>query len=96
MDNRVNGSCQLGLIGTLVVMEGLLSADNALVLVSKYGLYLWEAFILIAVIAIKMFLSTFEIHIGHGVFSAILAIIFGYTNGLHYYRKKYHHVTANM
>jgi YkoY family integral membrane protein len=82
-----------GILGVLM-MRGV--AGVFLRLIMKIPELESAAFILIAVISIKMFLSIYEIHIGHGLFFAILAVIFGYAIGLHYYRKKHQHETANM
>lgn len=45
------------------------------------------AFILIGIIAIKMFLSVFHIEIHHYLFFAILVVAFASTIGVHYFRK---------
>ena len=82
-----------GILGVLM-MRGV--AGIFLRLIMKVPELESAAFILIAVISIKMFLSIFGIHMGHGVFFAILAAIFGGAIGLHHYRKKHQHQTANM
>ena len=82
-----------GILGVLM-MRGV--AGVFLRLIMKIPELESAAFTLIAVISIKMFLSIFGIHIGHGLFFAILTVIFGFAIGLHYYRKKHHHQTAHM
>ena len=82
-----------GILGVLM-MRGV--AGIFLRLITKIPELESAAFILIAVISIKMFLSIFGIHMGHAVFFAILAVIFGGAIGLHHYRKKHQHQTANM
>lgn len=82
-----------GILGVLM-MRGV--AGVFLRLIMKIPELESAAFTLIAVISIKMFLSIFGIHIGHGLFFTILAVIFGFAIGLHYYRKKHHRQTAHM
>ena len=81
-----------GILGVLM-MRGV--AGVFLRLITKIPELESAAFVLIAVISLKMLLSIFEIHIGHGLFFAILAVIFGGAIGLHYYRKKHHQERAH-
>lgn len=81
-----------GILGVLM-MRGV--AGVFLRLISKIPELESAAYVLIAVISLKMLLSIFHIHIGHALFFSILAVIFGGAFGLHYYRKKHRHETAN-
>lgn len=74
-----------GILGVLM-MRGV--AGIFLRLIDKIPELESAAYILIAVISIKMLLSVIHIQIPHAVFFGIIIIIFGITIALHFYKKK--------
>lgn len=74
-----------GMLGVLM-MRGI--AGVFLKLIDRIPELETSAYILIAIIAIKMFLGVFEIHIDHIYFFLLLLITFGATFIVHYLNKK--------